>query len=70
MHSKANQLTLGCGEGKYSIYCRTPSKSRQLVLKRPELHAGFQEQFLKAAIKCEVHRVPDQLVDVLLIGWW
>ena len=26
MHSKASLLTLGCGEGKCSIYCRAPNK--------------------------------------------
>ena len=26
MSSKANLLILGCGEGKYSIYCRALSK--------------------------------------------
>lgn len=35
--SKTNLLTLGSGEGKYSLYCRVPSKeNRQLLLKRPE----------------------------------
>ena len=32
-HSKVNLLTPGCGEGKYSVYCRTPSKENgQLML--------------------------------------
>ena len=40
--SKANLLTLGCGEGKGHIYFRGPFKeSRQLVLKKLELSGGF-----------------------------
>ena len=35
-HSKVNLLTLHCGEGKYSFYCRVLSKkSKHLVLKKP-----------------------------------
>ena len=46
--SKANLLTLGCGEGKCKVYCRAPSKeSRQLTLKRPELSDGFQRKVFK-----------------------
>ena len=41
--SKANLLTTGCGEGKYSIYCRVSSKEKeQLTLKRPKLPDEFQ----------------------------
>ena len=47
--SKANPLTLGRGEGKYSICCRAPSKENgQLMLKRPELPMAFREGVLKA----------------------
>ena len=50
-HSKATLLTLGCGEGKHSVYCRAPSKeNRQLVLKRPKLPSGFQGRFFLKAI--------------------
>ena len=50
--SKANLLTLGCGEGKCSVYCMEPSKeSRQLVLKRPELCDGFQRKVLKDRVR-------------------
>lgn len=46
---KAN-LTPGSHEGKYSIYCRAPSKeNRQLVVERPELPGSFSEGILKAA---------------------
>ena len=46
--SKANLLTLGCREGKCSIYYAAPSKDfRQLVLKRPKLPNGFRERILK-----------------------
>lgn len=41
--TQANLLTQDCGDGKCSIYCKTPRKeSRQLVLKRPDLPEGFQ----------------------------
>ena len=71
MHSKANLLTLGCGEEKCSVYCRAPSKeSRQLVLKRPELPEGFQGKVFKNRMREGCCGVCDQLVDILLIGWW
>ena len=39
---KANLLTLGCGEGAWSIYCLVPSKENgQLILKRPTFPIGF-----------------------------
>ena len=41
-HSKVNLLTLGCGEGKCSIYYKMHTRSpRQLVLKKPKLPNGF-----------------------------
>ena len=47
-HSKANLLTLSGVEGKYSVYCRAPSKeNRHLMLKRPKLSDGFQGRVLK-----------------------
>ena len=68
---KANLWTPGCGEGKWGIYCRAPSKeSRQLMLKRLKLPNGFQGKVFKDRVRegsCGVH---DQLVDILLIGWW
>ena len=71
MGSKTNLLTPGCGEGKYSVYCRVPSKeNKQLVLKRPELPNGFQGRVFKSNIRGVGCRVPDQLVDVPLIAWW
>ena len=45
MQSNAKALTLGCGEGKYSIYCRAPSQENgQVMLRRPELPDGFWER--------------------------
>ena len=29
MHSKVNPLTLGCGEGKYNVYCRVTIKEKR-----------------------------------------
>ena len=50
--SKANLLTLGCGEGKYSIYCRVPSKKNgQLMLKSSELPNGFQGRVFKGKVR-------------------
>ena len=52
MGSKAKLLTLGCGEGRVSIYCRAPSKENgQLVLKRPELPNGFQGRGFKGSVR-------------------
>ena len=68
--SKANLLTLGCAEGKCSIYYRVPVKeSRQLVLKRPEFPDGFQGKVFNQGEGgvCGAH---DQLVNIFLIGWW
>ena len=45
-------LTPGCGEGKYSVYCRAPNKENwQLMLKRTELS---REGFLKATFGVRV----------------
>ena len=50
--SKANLLTSGCGEGKYSVYCREPSKENvQLMLQRPELPDGFQGRGFKGSVR-------------------
>ena len=43
MHSKANLLTLGCGEGKCSVYCRSQARSPK-DLNSP---VAFRERFLK-----------------------
>lgn len=70
-HSKANLLTLGHGEGKCNVYCKVPSQeSRQLVLKRPILLHGFQGNVFKDGIREQGCAVHDQLVDILVIGWW
>ena len=50
MHSKANLLTRGCGEGKCSINCRRTKENRQLKLKRPKLLVTFREGFFKATL--------------------
>ena len=57
-HSKANLLTVGCGEEKYRVYCRAPNKeNRQLMLKRPELPSGFQGRVFKGNIRGECCRL-------------
>ena len=49
---------------------KAPRKeSRQL--KRPQLPSGFQGKVFKDVVREGVARtVRDQLMDVLLIGWW
>ena len=71
VHNKANLLTSGCGEGKCSVCCRAPSKeSRQLVLRRPNHPESFQGKVFKDRIREGWCGVCDQLMDILLIGWW
>ena len=46
--SKANLLTSGCGEGKYSVYYQTLIKeAKQLALKRLKLPSSFQDNGFK-----------------------
>ena len=40
------------------------------MLKRPELPDGFQAKVFKARVKEVGCGVGNQLVDILLIGWW
>lgn len=40
------------------------------MLKRPELFDGFQGTVFRGSIMGEGCRVPDQLMDVLLVGRW
>ena len=42
----------------------------QLVLKRSALSKGFQGKVYKDRVREGVCEVCDQLVDILLIGWW
>ena len=49
MGSKANLLTLGCGEAKCSVYCRRQaSRPEELVFKTPKRLVGFSKAFSKA----------------------
>ena len=69
--SKANLLTLGCGEGNCNVYCKAPRKeTRWLVLKAPQLPGGFKESLFKGKVREWCPRVCDQLVHNSLIGWW
>ena len=69
--SKANLLTLGCGEGKHSVYCRAPSKeSRAASAQKVHSPDGFQGKVPKDRVMEVCCEVRDHLVDVLLIGWW
>ena len=40
------------------------------VQKIPRFADGFQIKFFKDGVKGESCKVPDQPVDILLIGWW
>ena len=52
MHGKVSLLTPGCGEGKYSVDCRAPSKENgQLMLRRPELPNPFQGRGFKSSVR-------------------
>lgn len=66
-HSKASLLTLGCVEGKCSIYCRMPGWwNGQLTLQSMSVMA-FSEAIKKSGGRsCRVH---DQLVHSCQIGW-
>ena len=73
MHNKANLMTPGCGQGKYSVYCKAPNmgpnkENRKLRLTRPKLPSGFQGRGFKVSVRSEDCRLSDQLMDVLLIG--
>ena len=45
-------------------------KSRQLVLKRPKLPEGSQGKVFKDRVEEEGCGMCDQLVYILLTGWW
>ena len=49
--SKVNLLTSGCGEGKYRVICRVPSKEKELLMcSRPKFPNGFQRRVFKSNI--------------------
>ena len=55
-HTTYNDMQqLGCGEGKYSVYCKAPKmgpiKNRQLMLKRPKPPDAFQGRFFKNGVR-------------------
>ena len=50
MHSKANLLILGCGEGKCGVHCQARS-SGKLALQQSELPKGFQRKIFKARVR-------------------
>ena len=67
--SKANLLTLGCSEGKYNVYCRAKWEWAAHAQKT-WTPWWLQGRVFKGNIRGEVCRVPEQLVDILLIHWW
>ena len=66
VHSKANLLAPGCGEGKYRVYCKAPNigptkEKGQLLNKRPELPDGFQGRVFKGKVR---ERVAGYLISL------
>ena len=57
------------GEGKRSLQGQARSPG-QLVLKIPKLPEGFQGKGFKDRMREGRRGVCDQLLDILLIGWW
>lgn len=74
-HGKTN-LRTSVVVRKVQHYCRTPSRENGwLMLKRPKLPKGFQGRDFKGKLKERVAegegcRMPDQLMDIFLVGWW
>ena len=69
--SRANLLTQGRAEEMYNVYCKVSNKENgQLMLKRPKLPNGFQGKVFKSNMKGEGCGMPNQLMDIFLIGWW
>ena len=67
--SKANLLTLSCGEGKCSIYCKVPDKeSRTTHAQKTQIPHGFQGSIFKGQAREGISRVCDQLVHNSLTG--
>ena len=63
VHSKASVLTLDCGEGKYSVYCKVPSvENGQLRLKRLELSPGFWGRVFKSKLR-------ERVAGCLISSW-
>ena len=63
-HRKANLLTPGCVEGKYSTYFWVPSKNKQLMLKR--LPSGFQGRGFKGKVR---ERVVGNVFSSCTVFW-
>lgn len=69
--SKTNLVMPVCGEEKCNVYCRVLSQeSRWLMFKKPELPHGFQGKVLEDRVREGECELCDQLVDILLTGWW
>ena len=45
-------------------------ENKQFMFKRPKLPNSFQGRVFKGNVRDKDCRVPDQLVNILLIGWW
>ena len=74
-HDKASLLTPGYDEGKYRVYCKTPSvgprkENGQLLLKRPEPPNGFRRRDFKGKVRERVAWCPKLMYVLLIGGWW
>lgn len=68
-HSNANLLTPDCGEGKLNIHTRHQREYGRQVLRRPDSHKVSSEGLLKVR-SGRGHKLPDQLMGDVLVGWW
>jgi len=68
--SKANLLTVGCSEGKYSVYCRHQAR-RTSSSSSNDLNAlmAFREGFLKTTLRVRVVACGLRLVGGEATGW-
>lgn len=65
----ADLLTLGCGEGKCSVYCKAPDKENvRLTLRKPGTPEGFQPNGFKDEVRKGGRGVCGQLVHSSLVG--
>ena len=70
MDPPPNLLTLGCDEGKRSIYCRVLYKeSRTASAQKVRIPHGFQQSIFKGQARAGHPSVCDQLVHNSLIDW-
>lgn len=64
---KANLLTPGGGEGKYSVYYKAPHKENGWLMPRnPKLTKGFQQSLLKSQVR---EKVTGSMISSCIVLW-